>query len=166
MNFSLRLLSAALLLALAACSKPETKSAAADPHAGHDHSVLKHEHVPPHGGTPVVLGEEAYHLELVRDAVAGKLSLYVMDGELENFVRISAPSIEITATVAGKPTTLTLMPVANALTGEKPGDASLFEATADWLQNTTTFDGVIPRIEVRVTTFTAVAFNFPKGNEK
>lgn len=165
MNFPLRLISLALLLSLAACSKSEKKSAA-DPHAGHDHSVLKHAHTPPHGGTAVVLGDEAYHLELVRDAVAGKLSAYVMDGELENFVRIAAPSIEIIATVAGKPTTLTLTPVANSLTGEKPGDASLFEVTADWLKTTAIFDGVIPRIEIRVTTFTAVAFNFPKGNEK
>jgi hypothetical protein len=166
MNFPLRLLSVALLLGLTACSKSENKAATADPHASDDPAVLKHEHVPPHGGTAVVLGEEAYHLELVRDAVAGKLSAYVMDGELENFVRIVAPSIEIVATVAGKPTTLTLMPIANPLTGEKPGDASLFEVTADWLRNTTTFDGVIPRLEVRVTTFTAVAFNFPNGNEK
>ena len=48
---------------------------------------------PPHGGTPVVLGNEAYHLELVVDAASGTLQVYVLDGEMENFVRVSAPSI-------------------------------------------------------------------------
>lgn len=159
------LASTLFIFALAACSKSETKSAA-DPHAGHDHSVLKHEHVPPHGGTAIVLGEEAYHLEIVRDDAAGKLSLYVMDGELENFVRITAPSLEIVVTIAGQPTPLVLRPVANSLTGEKPGDTSVFEVAADWLKTTPNFDAVLTRIEVRTTAFTAVAFNFPKGNEK
>ena len=161
-----RLVSSALLIAaLAGCTKSDSPSAA-DAHAGHDHAVHKHEHVPPHGGTPVVLGAEAYHLELVRDAANGKLSLYVMDGELENFIRIAAPSIEIIATVAGKPTPLVLAAVANPITGEKTGDTSLFEATADWLKTTPAFDAVLTRIEIRTNVYTAVAFNFPKGNDK
>ena len=39
----------------------------------------KHEHHAPHGGTPVVLGDEAYHLELVRDPAKGKLQAFVLD---------------------------------------------------------------------------------------
>src|ERR1035438_8875229 len=58
---------------------------------GHPH---KHEHHPPHGGTPVVLGDEAYHIELVLDASAGTLQAFVLDGELENFIRSAAPSFE------------------------------------------------------------------------
>ena len=155
-----------LLAGLSACSKTGPKSTAADPHAGHDHAAHKHEHTPPHGGTAVVLGDEAYHLELVRDAATGKLSLYVLDGHLENFVRIAAPSIEIFATIAGKPTPLVLLPVANAATGEKLGDTSLFETTADWLKTTADFDANVTKIEIRGAGFNAVAFNFPKGNEK
>jgi hypothetical protein len=154
-----------LLAALAGCSKSDSKSAA-DAHAGHDHAAHKHEHVPPHGGTPVVLGNEAYHLELVREAATGKLSLYVMDGELENFVRINATTVEIVATVAGQPTPLVLAAVANPMTGEKTGDTSLFEATAEWLKTTPAFDAVLTRIEIRTNVYTAVAFNFPKGNDK
>ena len=41
------------------------------------------------------LGEHAYNLELVRDAEAGKLVAYVLDGHAENFIRIAAPSIEV-----------------------------------------------------------------------
>ena len=40
----------------------------------------KHEHIPPHHGTPVVLGNEEYHVELVLDAPAGKRQELVMDG--------------------------------------------------------------------------------------
>lgn len=155
-----RLTVASLLLAsLPACSKKEAHSSA-------DHAAHKHEHTPPHGGTPVVLGQEAYHLELVRDASVGKLTLYVMDGELENFVRIAAQSLEIVATVSGKSSPLVFQAIANPTTGEKMGDTAQFEATADWLKTTASFDATLTEIEVRGTTFTAVAFNFPKGNDK
>jgi hypothetical protein len=153
------------LLALSACSK-------SDPHAGHDHSApssatpTKHEHQAPHGGTPVVLGREAYHLELVREAATGKLSVYVLDGEMENFIRVAAPSLELVATVAGAKQTLTLTAVANPATGEKVGDTALFEVQADWLKSTATFDATLTSLTIRGTAFTAVPFNFPKGNDK
>lgn len=162
MKTALRLAFASLVISLAACSK-------SDPHAGHDHSAHaghKHEHKAPHGGTAVVLGKETYHLELVRDAATGKLSVYVLDGEMENFIRIPAPSIEIVAAVGGAKQTITLAAVANPATGEKVGDTSLFEAQADWLKAAATFDATLTTITVRGTTFAAVAFNFPKGNEK
>ena len=62
-----------------------------DEHAGHDHGPAhKHEHRAPHGGTAVVLGNEAFHLEFVRDAATGTLTCYVLDAHMENFVRIAA----------------------------------------------------------------------------
>src|SRR3954463_15880960 len=75
--------------------------------------TAKHEHTPPHGGTPVVLGAEAYHLELVRDASAGKLQAFVFDGELENFIRCSVPSFQVVAIVGGQPQTIVFRAVAN-----------------------------------------------------
>ena len=151
----------ALLLAagLTGCTRPAATTPANAP-------VAKHEHHPPHGGTPVVLGEELYHLELVRDAATGRLSAYVLDGEMEDFVRIAAPALEITATVDGQPRTLTLSAVANPATGETVGSTSFFEAQADWLRTTKEFDAILTKIEVRGTAFTAVAFNFPKGNDQ
>lgn len=154
----------ALALGLSACK---------DKHEGHDHSKhdgkekapAKHEHKPPHGGAPVKLGEEEYHLEFVRDAVAGKLQLFVLDGELEKFVHIAAESIEVTATVANVPQTLTFKPVANPATGEKVGATSLFEAQADWLKTATNFDAVVKLVDVKGKAFKDVKFNFPKGNE-
>ena len=151
------LLALALAAGLAACSEKASVASGAP--------VAKHEHHPPHGGTPVVLGAELYHLELVLDPAAGRLSAYVLDGEMENFVRLAASSLEIT--VAGSPArTLVLSPVANPATGETAGNTSLFEVQVDWLKSTPAFDAVLTRIEVRGTVFTATAFNFPKGNDR
>src|SRR5882762_6275415 len=76
----------------------------------------KHEHKPPHGGTPVVLGNEEYHLELVLNDAERKLQAFVMDGELENFVRVQASTFEINAQVAGKDEPLVFHAIANNAT--------------------------------------------------
>ena len=128
-------------------------------------ALHKHQHTPPHGGTPVELGREEYHVELVRDPSAGRLTAYVMDGELEGFVRVPATALVMTAKVGGVGETLTLQPVANPATGEKVGDTSQFEGTADWLKTADTFDGSFQELAIKGRTFRDVRFNFPKGNE-
>src|SRR5947207_12390353 len=99
---------------VAGCSKTESAppAKAATPH---------HEHKPPHGGAPVELGEEENHVEFVLDAANGKLQAFVMDGELENFVRIAAPSLEVTTKISGRDEKLVFQPIANNATGEKIG---------------------------------------------
>lgn len=124
-----------------------------------------HEHVAPHGGTPVVLGEEAYHLEFVVDPIAGVIQAYVLDGEMENFVRVKDPAMTIEATIDGTVRTLELRAVANQATGETVGDTALFEGRADWLKTAKEFDATLKTLTVRGTTFPDVKFNFPKGNE-
>lgn len=158
-TLSRALLALLLTAGLAGCVKPEAQAPVTTPAA-------KHQHHPPHGGTPVVLGAELYHLELVLDAASGRLSAYVLDGEMEEFIRIAAPSLEISVTAGGQPRTLVLSAVASPATGETVGNTSLFEVQADWLKTMREFDGVLTRIEVRGTAFTAVAFNFPKGNDR
>ena len=142
------------------CNKkaPETTTAAKPP--------PKHEHKPPHGGTPVVLGDEIYHVELVLDAASGKLQAFVFDGELENFIRSTVPTLQIDATVNGEARQVVLSAVANPATGEAVGDTSLFEGQADWLKSAKEFDATLKTITIRGTTFADVKFNFPKGNDK
>lgn len=153
-----------LILAIASlaigpgCAKQPQKAVSAAP--------PRHEHKPPHGGTPVVLGDEVYHVELVLDPAAGKLQAFIFDGELENFIRSSVPSFEIVASVNGRPQTLVLSAVANVATGETVGDTSLFETQADWLKTIKDFDATLKGIAIRGTTFSDVKFNFPKGNDK
>jgi hypothetical protein len=113
----------------------------------------------------VVLGDEAYHIELVLDAATGTLEAFVLDGEMEDFIRSGVASIEIDATVHGTPRVLALAAVPNPATGETVGDTSEFEAQADWLKGGPEFDGVLRSISIRGSTFTDVKSNFPRGND-
>lgn len=155
--FTLVVLAAGLALGWGGCGKAQRPSEA---------GAHKHEHHPPHGGTPVVLGDEAYHLELVRDADAGTLSAYVLDGEMEEFIRAGAPAFEVVVKIGSTEQTLVFKPVANAATGETETDTALYEASASWLKTTGEFDAVIKNFVVRGRAFENVAFNFPKGNDK
>ena len=112
-----------------------------------------------------MLGDEAYHLELLRDAQAGKIDAYLLDSEMEEFVRTSVASFEVTAVVGGERKTLVFQAVANPATGETVGNTSCFEARADWIAGTPAFDAALTRIEVRGTSFQNIAFNFPRGND-
>ena len=152
---------------LSSCGKKDVEHDHAHDHAhaatpaasGHGHV-----HLAPHGGTAVILGAEVFHVELVRDADRGAMQAFLLDGHMEAFVRSADPSFEIIATVAGEPRTLVFRPATDAATGERPGDASLFTAEAEWLKTTAVFDGVLTRLTIRGAEFTNVAFNFPKGN--
>jgi hypothetical protein len=134
-------------------------------HAPPQTSAPRHEHKPPHHGTPIVLGNEEYHVELVLDAPSGRLQAYIMDGELENFVRVPTESFAMTAMLSGQEEVLTFKAVGNRATGEKVGDTALFEAQADWLKTNAAFDAVLRQLTVRGTTYQDVRFNFPKGND-
>lgn len=136
-------------------------------HAGPDHGDEEthshgHEHVAPHGGAAVVLGEELYHLEFVLSPESGLLSCYVLDGHMENFVRIAAE--EISVTIDGE-TEVRLAAVANRATGEAVGSTSQFQASVDWANEKQQFGATIPKIEVKGTVFDNVTFRYPEGNE-
>jgi len=111
------------------------------------------------------LGEEEHHVEFVLDAPNGKLQAFLLDGELENFVRSPMTSFEITALVAGQEKELVFTPVANRATGETVGDTAVFEARADWLRTTPAFNAVIKELTVGNRKYQNVGFNFPKGND-
>jgi len=148
-----------VLAALAGCRPAAPEGAAeAKPHLHQDH--------PPHGGTPVVLGDEVYQVEFVLDAAAGDLQAFVLDGEMENFMRASSHAFTLVTTAGGRTRTLAMRAVANPATGETVGDTSMFEAQADWLKTTPEFDAVLQTITIRGSTFTDVKFNFPKGNDR
>lgn len=133
------------------CGKPGS-------HGGHG----GHVHTAPHGGLLVEIGQHAYNVELVRDASAGKLTAYVLDGHAENFVRIAMPAIELTAITGGEKKALTLTAVANTATGETVGNTSQFETQAEWLKKSGEFPGTIAALEIKGTTFRDVAFYLKK----
>jgi hypothetical protein len=135
--------------------------------AGTAHDQPKpHINQPPHGGTPVAVGDDAFQLELVRDAATGTLRAYVLDGEMEEFVRIGASRLTLEVTRGGGRTTLFLLPVADLATGESVGNTSLFEARAGWLKTADPFTGLFKDLKIQDQAFRNVAFSFPEGNRK
>ena len=153
-----RILSALLMFVL--LSAPGCRGRRADEHAV---APRKHEHKPPHGGTPVVLGEEEYHIELILDAAAGNMLAYVMDGELENFVRVTNETFQVE--VKTQPQPLLFKAVSNTATGETLGDTSSFETQSEWLKTNRNFDAVLKTLTVKGKKYENVPFNFPKGND-
>lgn len=156
----LSVLLGALLATLTACQDSATSNRehSDNDHHGHDHGH-GHSHDALHGGKVIVLGEEAFHLEVVHDPASGRLTLYVLDSHMENFVRLSSPTISTSLTVDGAQHTLELAAVAQSATGETVGDTSQFSAQADWLRNAGKISGQIETIEIRGGLFTNIVFN-------
>ncbi len=150
------LFSLALLVLIAPAGCKRVGNAGDSPGSG------GHVHTAPHGGTLVEVGNHAYNLELVRDGVAGRLTVYVLDGHAENFVRIAAPSIVLVAFVGGERRPLSLKAVANPATGETIGNTAQFEAEAAWLKSTAEFPGQIESLAIGGTTFQGIALYLRK----
>jgi len=150
MNFrEIALVCCAPLALLAGCAKAPPEK------------VSRHQDAPPHGGTPVALGGGQYVLELVLDPAPGRLQAYLLDGEMEDFVRSSAGRLTIAASAGGSAATLELAAVASPVTGETAADTSLFEVRSDWLRAHPAFDGVLGPLTIRGTGCPAVPFHFP-----
>ncbi|MCS1408736.1 MAG: hypothetical protein M2R45_01913 [Verrucomicrobia subdivision 3 bacterium] len=128
--------------------------------ATHSHG---HQHVAPHGGAAVVLGEELYHLEFVLDEAESTLHCYVLDGYMENFVRIDALELILTVDAAEA---VTLRPVASRATGETVGDTAHFSTAVDWAVERKSFAAVLKEITVKGNRFENVTFRYPEGNEQ
>ena len=158
-NLVATLLGVCVLISLSACK-------GGDKHEGHDHGekAHHHHHDPPNGGTGLTLGDEDAHIELLRDAATGKMKAWILAPHMSGYTRIKQETLEITAKVGGEEKTLTFKAVANSATGETVGNTSLFEAEADWLKTTDTFDGTLKQVDIKGKIFSGVAFNFPKGN--
>ncbi|HZZ20267.1 MAG TPA: hypothetical protein VFE25_12895 [Opitutaceae bacterium] len=124
-----------------------------------------HQSHAPHSGTVVALGDGQFHVELVLDPAAGRLQAYVLDDELENFVRSPSHSVDVSVRRGGTTKSVTLVAVANPATGETVGDTALFEGQAEWLRATSSFEGTIGSMAVRGSTFTKVPFSFPGGDK-
>lgn len=161
---------ACLLSAVALAVSPAIALAHDHGH-GHNHShghnhAHHHHHTAPHGGTLVVLGEEAAHVELLLDNKEGQLTAYVLDAEAEKAIRIVQPEIEMVLSGKDAKTTvpLKLAAVSNPLTGEKVGDSSEFAVKDDKLKNLKRFDVTIKSITLRGVKFDNVKSPFPEGN--
>jgi hypothetical protein len=158
-------------------SSSTTQSAKAEhghehgPGSDHSHDAKEdHAHAEksgaPHGGTPVQVGDHAFHLELVRDAVDGKMLAYVLDAHMEKEVTVAGGAFELIAKAKEADTQeqrLTFNPVTNAPNADAE-KTSVFAAAATNLNTLTNFEGVIPKITLDGKTFENVKFSYPKGS--
>jgi len=141
---------------------------AADSH-GHSHDgddAHSHDtaHGPPHGGTPVLVADDEFHLELVLDSTSAKMQAYVLDGHLESYIPVAETNFVLIATSVGGENQLTFHRVLDSASGKPADKSSLFEAQADWLKSAKAFEGSIPSITLNGKTYTNIAFAFPKGS--
>lgn len=135
---------------------------------GHSHADGEaHDHAAatgtPHGGTPVIVGEEKFHLELVADASAGKMQAYVLDGHLEGYVQVPETNFVVEVKAAGPAKALEFVRVPES--GNMAAKSALFEAKAEWLGTVKEFEATIPAITLNGSTFTNISFSFPKGSK-
>lgn len=127
-------------------------------HAGHNHGS-GHVHKALQGGELVEVGEHQFNVELKFDATRGVLQLWVLDAHAENYVRIAATTLTLQEEEGAK-RTITLRPLANALTGETVGDSATFEGDAPWLREVKHFDGTLKGLKVRGVDFPDLDLHF------
>jgi hypothetical protein len=157
------LTTALLLTAAVGCrDSHDSHGHAHDGDSAHSHDAGHgHDHAPPHGGTPVVIADDQFHLELVHDSAAGKMQAYVLDGHLEGYIQVAETSFVVAANVAEQTHALAFQ----RTPGADGAKSSLFEAQADWLKTAKEFAGNIPTITLDGKTFTNISFAFPKGSK-
>ena len=111
-----------------------------------------------------MLGDHAFQLELLVDQKEEQLKLYVLDGEAENFMRVSLPEIEARASVRDRAWSLLFAAVANEATGETKGNTSHFVAEAKDLANEPEFDIRFDRLKLMGQVFEDVNISYPEGS--
>ncbi len=161
-NFLATLLGVCVLISLSACKGGEKKDD--HDHAAHGEKAHHHHHDPPNGGTGITLGDEEAHIELLRDAATGKMKAWILAPHMSGYTRVKQETLEITAKVGGEEKTLVFKAQPNTATGETVGSSSFFEAEADWLKTTDTFEGTLKQLDIKGKVYSGVAISFPKGN--
>ncbi|QOJ15421.1 MAG: hypothetical protein HRU75_12585 [Planctomycetia bacterium] len=135
--------------------------------AGNDAAeAAAHQHLAPHGGVLVELGDHDANAEMLLDPDTGRLRLWLLDGCAANSLRSEADEIRMLVILPATPDrgesmfNLTLDAVANPLTGETLGDTSEFSVTSEDLRGVRAFKGVIQRIEMHGERYSDVSFEY------
>jgi len=126
-------------------SGPETAGppATMDSHAGHAHPTEG-----PHHGDLVELGNEEYHAEILHDADAGTITIYVLDGAATEQVPIDATEVMINATHDGKPEQFKL--AASPDTNDPQGKSSRFVSNDEELAHHLDEEDAEPRLVLTI----------------
>ena len=149
-RFSFQKIWTLLGLLLIGCSRP--------PGSPTPTATQHHHHAAPHGESLIEVGEELAHLELLWKPDSGRLTLYVIDGECEQAIRLKQAQLEMVQ--AGQ--TYRLRAVANPLTGETVGDSSQFEGDLPGLRGQTRWNAKLKELKIAGQTFSDVSVEFPQ----
>jgi hypothetical protein len=164
MNIFLKFSVLASFLIFSGCGDGHDHEHKGHDHKGHDHGG--HAHEAPHGGALVLLGEHGtgFHLEVILGK-EGILDLYVLDGEVENFVRVSQEELSMQVTAKdSKSQSILMTAVEDAATGESIGNTSHFRAQTE-MKGVESFDAILSSVKIKGTVFEKVSFSYPQGNE-
>jgi hypothetical protein len=77
------------LLALTACGDKAKSDKAPES------AEKAHDHVAPHGGELLELGDEAGHVELIHDDDGGKITMYIYGSAIDKPISVEKPSVTI-----------------------------------------------------------------------
>jgi hypothetical protein len=105
----------------------------------------------------VELGTEFAHVELVVDPDAASLTAFILDGEAEQSVRITQPSLHVALRIPSAQV-LELAAQASPLTGETVGDSSEFSVSSQALKGARVISGMIGPVTVKGQTFAGASF--------
>lgn len=155
--FAVEAVSVAALVAVALLASSCTR------HEDHAETPGGHAHQPKNGGQLVEVGKHQFNVEVLVDAPKGKVTAWILDAHAEDYVRIDAPALRMTAQVGNTQHEVSLDAVPNAASGEKVGDTSQFEGSAEWLKSAPAFSATFQGLAIRGTTFDAVAFQHGKA---
>ena len=133
---------------------------------GHDHDDDGHAHEAPNGGKMVELGEDACYLEFLLDeSNATRMTLLAHEFHpQETYVKLPMAQIEVVAKVGDEEKKLLFKPVVNSTLGNNATHSSEYEATADWLQDTSAFKGRIIHLDFPGGETHNKTFQFSKKN--
>ena len=146
--------------------KPASKTAAKAPATTPEPApAVEQRFKAPHGGVLIPLTKDSGQLELVADPTSGTLSAYVLDKRAANPVRIGQPDIGVTIDSPNGQTSVTLHARSSFLTGEEPGDTSLFDAEVPQLVGVETFRGRVAEVEVNGETTKDIEFTYKPADE-
>ena len=83
-----------IIVVVIAAAALATVTTGCSPHRPNSATTALHVAKSPHGGIVVDAGDD-YRIEFVRDADTGVLTAYILDDEMEDFIRIADKSLEL-----------------------------------------------------------------------
>ncbi len=120
-------------------------------HEGHDHAAHEghdHDEKGPHGGDLFVLGNEAYHAELVLDEERDQVTVVLLDATAKQPVAIQEPHMLVNVRGGGAPRQHKLSPLYSE--GQTTGPTAMYAAVGKQLMNDLHSPGAVAKLAVRI----------------